>query len=50
LTQSDPDADAQLQKEIRDEEKAIKAICDELELEMFEVNVIPDRIAVLAFR
>lgn len=38
LTQPDPEADAQLQKEIRDEERAINAICDELGLEIFEVN------------
>ncbi|KAL1717520.1 hypothetical protein EV715DRAFT_203095 [Schizophyllum commune] len=38
FTASDPDADARLEREAKEEEKTIKRLCDELGVEMYEIN------------
>ncbi|TRM58655.1 hypothetical protein BD626DRAFT_181841 [Schizophyllum amplum] len=38
LSPSDPDADARLEREAKDEEKAIQKLCGELGVEMYEIN------------
>ncbi|KAJ8078734.1 OTU protein [Marasmius tenuissimus] len=52
----DPAADARLEKEAKDEEKAIRRICDELGVQMFEINpdghclfsAVADQLALLS--
>ncbi|KAJ7582759.1 hypothetical protein C8J56DRAFT_230152 [Mycena floridula] len=56
FTKDDPEAEAKLEKEARDEEKAINAVCDELGLKLHEVNpdghclfsAIADQLALLS--
>lgn len=38
-TNDDPEADARLEKEAKDEEKAIRRVCDELGLVLYEVGL-----------
>ncbi|KAI3610848.1 amidohydrolase family protein [Moniliophthora roreri] len=44
----DPEADARLEREAKEEEKNIKRICDELGVQMFEARAFWDQLALLS--